>query len=112
MKPNLELIAHEIKELARSVKDSAILADFINKVHGTNYHGSDIEKIQMGLRPNQSVPRNMAGVKVVVGDPLPAAPALTTLNDNGFDPLAKALAQYHAKRTSGPLRAHWEAMAA
>jgi hypothetical protein len=109
---SLALIAHEIEELARLVTDKAIIANFINKVHGTKYHASDIEKIQMGLHPTQSIPRSRAGVTVNVGSHLPLTPPLTTTNDNGIDPLFKALASYHAKRTSGELKAYWERLAA
>lgn len=111
MKPDLVLIAHEVKELARQVTDKAAIAYFINKVHGTNYHASDIEKIQLGIKPTASMPRNLAGVRVVVGEPIAWTPPISTHKD-GKDPLVKALAQYHAKRTSGDLRAHWEALAA
>ena len=109
---SLALIAHEIDELARLVTDKAVIADFINKVHGTNYHASDISKIQMGLHPTQSIPRSRAGLTVNVGNYLPLSPPLTTTNDNGIDPLVKALASYHAKRTTGDLQAYWARLAA
>lgn len=109
---NRELAIYEAKQLAVTVKDHAVVANFINKVHGTNWHVSDIEKILMGIDPVASIPRVMAGVRVVVGEALPSSAPLKTTNDNGVDPLAKALFAYHAKRTTGETKAYWERLAA
>lgn len=107
-----KLAIYEAKQLARQVKDHAAVANFINKVHGANWQASDIDKIVMGIDPRHSIPRSRAGVTVVVGDPLPPSAPLTTTNDNGIDPLAKALFAYHAKRSTGKARLYWEKMAA
>lgn len=109
---NRKLAIYEAKQLARQVNDNVAVANFINKCHGTSWKASDIAKIRMDLDPRQSVPRNMAGVRVVVGEALPLTPPLTTLNDNTIDPLLQALAAYHAKRSNGDLRAYWERLAA
>ena len=101
MKPDLTLIAHEIKELSRMVTDKAAFAHFINKVHGTNYFASDIEKIQIGIKPTASIPRNLAGVRVVVGEPISWSPPIST-NRGGTDPLAKALIQWGANNNGLP----------
>lgn len=107
-----KLAIYEAKQLARQVKDSAAVANFINKVHGTNWFACDIDKIVMGIDPRHSIPRSRAGLTVNVGSHLPLSPPLKTTNDNGIDPLVKALANYHAKRTSGDLQAYWERLAA
>lgn len=107
-----KLAIYEAKQLGRQVKDNAVVANFINKVHGTNWDASDIAKILMDIDPRHSIPRSRAGITVVVGEPLPLSEPLTTTNDNGIDPLVKALAVYHAKRTTGDLRAYWQRLAA
>lgn len=109
---NRKLAIYEAKQLARQVNDNVAVANFINKVHGTNWQANDVAKIRMDLDPRQSVPRNLAGVRVVVGEALPLTPPLTTLNDNKIDPLFKALAEYHAKRSTGKDRLYWERLAA
>ena len=109
---NRKLAIYEAKQLARQVKDNAAVADFINKVHGTNWYASDIAKILMDIDPRHSIPRSRAGVTVVVGDAIAPTAPLTTLNDNGVDPLAQALFAYHAKRTNGDLQAYWARLAA
>lgn len=96
MQADLELIAHEIKELSRMVTDKAAIAHFINKCHGTNYFASDIEKIQLGIKPTSSIPRNLAGVRVIVGEPIAWSPPISTIR-GGTDPLAKACLEYGIK---------------
>jgi len=113
---DLTLIAHEVRELARMVSDKASIAAFVNKVHGTAYHGSDIEKILLGIKPTASVPQairypNAVRQTAIMAEPIAWTPPISTRR-NGIDPLAKALAAYHAKRTSGAVKAHWEALAA
>jgi len=109
MKPDLTIIAHEVKQLAPSVSTDTI-ANFINKCHGTNYQDSDIEKLIAGIKPTASVPRHHPITKIKAEEPIAWTPPISTRR-NGIDPLAKALASYHAKRTKGAIRAHWEAMA-
>lgn len=109
---NRKLAIYEAKMLARQVKDHAAVANWVNKVHGANWQACDIDKIVMGIDPRHSIPRARAGVTVKVGEPLQPSAPLTTTNDNGVDPLAKALAAYHAKRSTGDLRAYWERLAA
>lgn len=108
-----DLIAHEVRELSRTVSDKAAIANHISLVHGVEYTASDVTKILSGKDPE---PRLRSPVQVRVSDlmggHLPLSPPLTTTNDNGVDPLAKALAAYHAKRTSGEVRAYWERLAA
>ena len=107
------LIAHEVKELARMVTDKASIAQFVNKVHGTHYHASDIEKILLGKKPTDSIMRSPQAVRTskLMLEPIAFTRPIST-NAGGGDPLVKALAKYHAKRTTGHVKAHWEAMAA
>lgn len=107
-----KLAIYEAKQLGRQVKDNAVVANFINKVHGTNWDASDIAKILMDIDPRHSIPRARAGITVNVGEPMLPSPPLTTTNDNGVDPLAKALFAYHAKRATGKDRLYWEKLAA
>lgn len=106
-----KLIAHEVKELSRLVSDTTAIAKYINRVHGTDFDATDIELFQQGRAPIERRPVQVRLTKLI-GDALPVSPPLTTLNDNGVDPLAKALAAYHAKRTNGDLRAYWQRLAA
>lgn len=108
-----DLIAHEVEQLGRMVSDRVAIAAFVNKVHGTSYTAADIESIQRGIFPEAKLGYPVqVRVSDLMGGHLPLSPPLTTTNDNGVDPLAKALAAYHAKRTSGELRAYWERLAA
>lgn len=110
---NRDLIAHEIKELSRMVSDTAAIANYINRVHGVNFAASDIENIQRGAFPEARVSQPVQiRVSGLMDGALPLSPPLKTTNDNGIDPLVKALASYHAKRTSGDLQAYWERLAA
>lgn len=108
-----DLIAHEVRELSRMVTDKAAIANHISKVHGVEYTASDIKKILTGkaLQPRLRSPVQVRVSDLMVGD-LRSSPPLTTTNDNGIDPLVKALASYHAKRTTGDLQAYWERLAA
>jgi hypothetical protein len=103
------LIAHEVKELARTVTDKAAIAQFINKVHGTKYHASDIKKIMLGLKPSDSIMRNPQAVRTskLMAEPIAWARPIST-NVGGVDPLAVATNAYLAKY-SGKIR---EALAA
>ena len=110
MSVDLVQITYEVKSLAAMVKDRADIARHISAVHGVNYFASDIEKILLGIKPTASAPRALRQNKLM-GDAIWFEKPLST-NQDGVDPLAKALAKYHAKRTTGHVKAHWEAMAA
>lgn len=105
VKPNLELIAHEVGELARMVSDKAAIANFVNKVHGTNYHGSDVEKILMGIKPTDSIPRNRAPNAVrqtlLMAEPIAWTAPIST-RKGGTDPLLKALLTWGANNNGLP----------
>lgn len=77
----------------------------VKRMWGIEFAPQDIARIRRDM-PGQFVTR--AGVK----EPLPLTAPLTTTNDNGFDPLAKALFAYHAKRSTGKTKAYWERLAA
>jgi hypothetical protein len=101
MNADLELIAHEVRELARMVSDKESIAAFINKCHGTAYHGSDIEKILLGIKPTASVPQairypNAVRQTAIMAEPIAWTPPISTRR-NGIDPLAKACLEYGVK---------------
>lgn len=105
-----KLIAHEVKELSRLVSDTAAIAKYINRVHGTDFDATDIELFQQGKAPIERRPVQVRLTKLM-GDALPVSRPIST-NDNGSDPLLKALASYHAKRSEGKARLYWEKLAA
>ena len=110
MSADIVQITYEVKSLAAMVEDRADIARHISAVHGVNYFASDIEKILLGIKPAGSIPRALRQNKLM-GDAIWFEKPLST-NQGGVDPLAKAIAQYHAKRTTGHVKAHWEALAA
>ncbi len=104
--PDAILIAHEVNELARMVSDKTAIAQFINKCHGTSYFASDIEKILLGIKPTNSMPRALRQTKLMV-EPITWSPPIST-NKSGVDPLAVAVNAY-LERNAGKIR---EALAA
>lgn len=108
-----ELIAYEVKEFARLVTDSAAIAYHINRVHRVSFTASDIDNIKRGFFP-EVIMRQPVQIRVsdLMEGHLPLSQPLTTLNDNKIDPLFKALAEYHAKRSTGKDRLYWERLAA
>ncbi len=97
MKPDLTQIEYEVNSLAAMVTDKASIARHINAVHGTNYHASDIEKICLGIKPTNSIPRALRQTKLMV-EPITWSPPIRT-HKTGADPLATAVNAYLAKHS-------------
>ncbi len=101
MKADLTQIAYEVESLAAMVTDRAAIARHISAVHGVNYYASDIEKILLGIKPTNSVPRALRQTKLMV-EPIAWSPPIST-NRSGVDPLAVAINAYLAKN-AGKIR--------
>jgi hypothetical protein len=89
--------------LATYITDKAAIAAHVSREFGKAYTTADVLRM---LEPHRlaSIPRP----KRTVGEPIGWERGIST-RKSGFDPLAKALFAYHAKRTSGDVKAYWEA---
>lgn len=92
--------------LATYITDRSAIASHISREFGKPYIAADINRM---LEPHRlaSKPRP----ERTVGEPIAWERGFTTTRD-GIDPLVKAIAKYHAKRTDGAVKEHWEALAA
>ena len=86
----------KIRHLAGYITDKTAVMQYINRERNLNLTLRDIEDACMGIRdyrPNLT--------------PMIPSPLITTHHKQGYDALALALFNYHAKRTDGPDRAYW-----
>lgn len=95
-----DLIRYEIDQLAKSVENAIDIARSINRVHGTTYSASDIQRLIRGKPPRKkrdAVKRAIqpAAVAKQTGA-ISWAPPLTTVR-GGVDMLAKACLEYGLK---------------
>jgi len=86
----------KIRQLCGYITDKSAVMQYINRERNLNLTLRDIEAACIGqrdYRPNLK--------------PMIPSPLITTHQTQGYDDLALALFNYHAKRTEGPDRAYW-----
>jgi hypothetical protein len=86
----------KIRHLSSYITDKTAVMQYINRERNLNLTLRDIEDACAGrrdYRPNLK--------------PMIPSPLIATHHKQGYDALALALFNYHAKRTDGPDRAYW-----
>lgn len=86
----------KIRHLAGYITDKTAVMQYINRERNLNLTLRDIEDACIGIReyrPNLT--------------PMAPSPLIVTHKRKGYDDLALALFNYHAKRADGPERAYW-----
>lgn len=86
----------KIRHLAGYITDKTAVMQYINRERNLNLTLRDIEDACAGRRDYRP---NLA--------PMAPSPLIATHQHTGYDNLALALFNYHAKRTAGPDRAYW-----
>ena len=94
-------IKQKVRHLCSYITDRSAVLNHINRDYNTSYTMKDLEQAIMSFpkERKRSIPESKA---------LPLTPPVSTHNGRGFDPLAIALFKYHAARTTGKLKRHWE----
>jgi hypothetical protein len=86
----------KIRHLSSYITDKTAVMQYINRERNLNLTLRDIEVACAGRRDYRP---NLA--------PMAPSPLIATHQHTGYDNLALALFNYHAKRTNGPDRAYW-----
>jgi hypothetical protein len=86
----------KIRHLSSYITDKTAVMQYINRERNLNLTLRDIEDACAGRRDYRP---NLA--------PMAPSPLIATHQHTGYDNLALALFNYHAKRTAGPDRAYW-----
>ena len=94
-------IRQKVRHLCGYITDRSAVLAHINRDYGTSYKMSDLTHA-LTYFPATVKRRNMDV------DSLPLAPPIATHDGRGYDPLAIALFKYHAARTEGEQKRHWE----
>ena len=87
----------QIRHLCGYITDRSAVLNYINREKNLRLTIRDIE--QALSNDNRRKPANRR--------PLKPSPLITTHNTRGYDPLARALFQYHADRTTGADHDFW-----
>jgi hypothetical protein len=90
-------IKMQIRHLCGYITDKSTVLNYINSENGLRLTMKDIEKALADDKRRK--PANLA--------PMQPSPLITTHNNRGYDPLARALFQYHADRTTGAEHDFW-----
>ena len=94
-------IKQKIRHLCNYITDRSAVLNHINRDYNTSYTMRDLEQAIM------SFPK--ARKRAITDDnALPLTPPVATHDGRGYDPLAIALFKYHAARTTGEVKRHWE----
>lgn len=96
---------HEIRMrahyLCSYIKDKTTVLAHINRDYGTRYTLTDLaEALSTFSKPRKN--------SIAKQKPLPLTAPIRTHTGKGYDPLAIALFKYHAARTTGEDKRHWE----
>ena len=94
-------IKQKMRHLCNYITDRSAVLNHINRDYNTSYTTKDLEQVMNSF----PTPRKKAHIE---DDSLPLTPPVATHNGRGYDPLAIALFKYHAARTTGDLKRHWE----
>lgn len=94
-------IRQKVRHLCSYISDRSAVLAHINRDYGTSYKMKDIDHALTYF----PVPRRPTGTD----EPSEyLRPPITTHDGRGYDPLAIALFKYHAARTTGEAKRHWE----
>jgi len=88
----------QIEHLCGYISDRSVIAAYINNEHGLNLSTVDIIEVTQNDKRRFYSPDHR---------PMMPSPLIVTHKHKGYDPLALALFQYHAKRTTGAEREYW-----
>ena len=94
-------IKQKMRHLCNYISDRTAVLNHINRDYNTSYTMRDLEQAMMSFL----TPRKKAHIE---DDSLPLSPPVATHNGRGYDPLAIALFKYHAARTTGEEKRHWD----
>ena len=98
MRPDIRA---KIYYLCGYISNKRAVLNHINRDYGTAYTMRDLT-YALTYFPATKKRRNTDE------DALPLTPPISTHNGRGYDPLAIALFKYHAARTTGEDKKHWE----
>jgi hypothetical protein len=87
----------QIRHLCSYITDKSAVLNYVNRENNLRLTYRDIQEVL-----NTAPKKRQYNVK-----PLKPTPPLSTLNHRGYDPLARALFQYHADRTTGAEHEFW-----
>lgn len=94
-------IKQKVRHLCGYITDRSAVLNHINRDYGTSYKMKDLEQALISF----PTPRKKAHID---DNSLPLTPPVSTHDGRGYDPLAIALFKYHAARTTGEEKRHWE----
>lgn len=94
-------IKQKVRHLCNYITDRTAVLNHINRDYGTSYTMSDLNHA-LTYFPAAPKRRN------IEDDAIPSTPPISTHKGKGYDPLAIALFKYHAARTTGEEKRHWE----
>ena len=94
-------IKNKARHLCSYITDRSAVLAHINRDYGTSYTMKDLSNA-LTYYPQTTRRQN------IEGGFLPLTPPITTHIGKGYDPLAIALFKYHAARTTGADKRHWE----
>ena len=94
-------IKQKIRHLCSYITDRSAVLNHINRDYNTSYTMRDLEQALISF----PTARKKAHID---DDALPLTPPVATHDGRGYDPLAIALFKYHAARTTGEDKRHWE----
>lgn len=92
-------IRKQIRHLTGYISDKTAVMQHVNREHNLKLTLADIEEASRPFPSMRTLDPHRA--------PMTPSPLIVTHHHKGHDPLAKALFEYHAKRSTGPERAYW-----
>ena len=94
-------IKQKVRHLCNYITDRTAVLNHINRDYSTSYKMKDLEEALISFpKPRKKV--------FTEDNALPLTPPVSTHNGRGYDPLAIALFKYHAARTTGEEKRHWD----
>jgi hypothetical protein len=90
-------IKMQIRHLCSYITDKSAVLNYLNRENNLRLTYRDIQEAL-----DSAPKKKQYNVK-----PLKPSPLITTNNAKGYDPLARALFQYHADRTTGAEHEYW-----
>ncbi len=94
-------IKQKVRHLCNYITDRSAVLNHINRDYGTSYTMKDLTH---ALTYFPSPRRKVFSEE----NALPLTPPVATHDGRGYDPLAIALFKYHAARTTGEEKRHWD----
>jgi hypothetical protein len=88
----------QIQHLASYISDRSLIASYINNEHGLSLSTVDIIELTANDKRRFYSPDHK---------PIMPSPLIVTHKWKGYDPLAVALFNYHAARTTGAEQKYW-----